>query len=138
MIFRSELPSIFPAPAFSAVVLSVVSIGTVFVGDLDRLAGSGALIEQVGLGQPLTSKVEALDEPQVSHTQSLPFIIRSGEVGAKCEVLIRQGAGHGGWKEMTEVTARMGEWFDQQLLGKQPERPFTFGISSLPSTPVKR
>jgi hypothetical protein len=32
----------------------------------------------------------------------------------------------------------MGEWFDLQLLGKQPERPFTFGISSLPSTPVKR
>jgi hypothetical protein len=39
---------------------------------------------------------------------------------------------------MSEDTASMGEWFDLQLLGKRPERPFTFGISSLPSTPVKR
>ena len=48
-------------------------------------------------------------DPQVSHTQSLRFLKRCGEVGAKCEVLIRLGAGHGGWNEMSEDTARMGE-----------------------------
>ena len=88
--------------------------------------------------QPPVYIVHGDADPQVSHTQSQRFLNRCGEVGAKCEVLIRQGAGHGGWKEMAEDTARMAEWFDLQLLGKQPERPFTFGISSLPSTPVKR
>ena len=30
------------------------------------------------------------------------------------------------------------EMDDLQLLGKQPARPFTLGVSSLPSTPVKK
>ena len=32
----------------------------------------------------------------------------------------------------------MVEWFDLQLLGKQPAKPFTFDVSSLQSTPVKK
>jgi hypothetical protein len=30
------------------------------------------------------------------------------------------------------------EWFDLQLLGKQPAKPFPFAISSAPSTPAKK
>jgi hypothetical protein len=37
---------------------------------------------------------------------------------------------------MPQDTERMVEWFDLQLLGKQPEKPFTLNVSSLPSTPV--
>lgn len=77
-------------------------------------------------------------DPQVSLTQSQRFYKRCGELGDKCEIVIRHGAGHGGWQEMKEDTARMVEWFDLQLLGKQPARPFTYGISTLPSTPVKK
>jgi acetyl esterase/lipase len=77
-------------------------------------------------------------DPQVSLTQSQRFYKRCGELGDKCEIVIRQGAGHGGWAEMKEDTARMIEWFDLQLLGKQPAKPFTYGISTLPSTPVKK
>jgi hypothetical protein len=61
---------------------------------------------------------------------------RCHEVGVVCELVIRQGAGHGGWQEMPQYTERMVEWFDLQLLGKQPSKPFTLNISSLPSTPV--
>ncbi|MEK0451952.1 MAG: hypothetical protein RL088_4220 [Verrucomicrobiota bacterium] len=88
--------------------------------------------------QPPVYIVHGDADPQVSHTQSMRFIKRCGEVGAKCEVLIRTGAGHGGWQEMSDDNARMAEWFDLQLLGKQPAKPFTYGTSSLPSTPVKR
>lgn len=92
----------------------------------------------VNKNQPPIFIVHGDADPQVSITQSQRFKVRCGEVGAKCEVLIREGAGHGGWKEMTEDTERMAQWFDLQLLGKQPARPFTLGVSSLPSTPVKK
>lgn len=89
-------------------------------------------------GQPPVYIVHGNADPQVSHTQSMRFIKRCGEVGATCEVLIREGAGHGGWQEMSEDNARMAEWFDLQLLGKQPAKPFTLGTSTLPSTSVKK
>ncbi len=89
--------------------------------------------------QPPVFIVHGDADPQVSLTQSQRFYKRCQEVGAKCELVIREGAGHGGWQEMaTEDTARMVEWFDLQLLGKQPVKPFTYGVSSLPSTPVKK
>ena len=88
--------------------------------------------------QPPIYIVHGDADAQVSVTQADRFFKRCGETGAKCEVLIRQGAGHGGWQEMKDDTVRMREWFDLQLLGKQPEKPFTFGVSSLPSTPVKK
>ena len=53
MMTRSALPSIFSAAVFSGAALSVLSVeiededGTVFTADLDRLAGVGALVEQV-------------------------------------------------------------------------------------------
>ena len=53
MKIQSALPSIFSAADLSRAVLSVASVGvededgTVFAGDLDRLAGVGALVEQV-------------------------------------------------------------------------------------------
>ncbi len=53
MAVRTALPSIFRQRFFSGAVLSVASVGiededgTVFAGDLDRLAGFGALVEQV-------------------------------------------------------------------------------------------
>lgn len=89
--------------------------------------------------QPPIFIVHGDADPQVSLTQSQRFYKRCQEVGTKCELVIREGAGHGGWQEMaTEDTARMIEWFDLQLLGKQPVKPFSYGISSLPSTPVKK
>ena len=88
--------------------------------------------------QPPIYIVHGDADPQVSITQAYRFHKRCQETGATCEVLIRHGAGHGGWQEMTEDTARMTEWFELQLLGKQPAKPFTLGISTLPSTPVKK
>jgi acetyl esterase/lipase len=92
----------------------------------------------VHAGQPPIYIVHGDADPQVSITQAHRFLKRCGEVGAKVELLIREGAGHGGWKEMSEDTGRMTEWFDLQLLGKQPAKPFTYSISSAPSTPVKK
>ncbi|MEN9815761.1 MAG: hypothetical protein RLZZ412_1743, partial [Verrucomicrobiota bacterium] len=38
-----------------------------------------------------------------------------------------------------EDSQRMLEWFDLHLLGKQPAKPFTNGVSKLPSTtPTKK
>jgi hypothetical protein len=37
---------------------------------------------------------------------------------------------------MPQDTERMAEWFDLQLLGKQPAKSFTLNVSSLPSMPV--
>jgi len=88
--------------------------------------------------QPPVYIVHGNADPQVSHTQSQRFLKKCNEVGAVCSVLIREGAGHGGWQEMPEDTLRMKEWFDLQLLGKQPEKPFAMGESSAPSTPVKK
>jgi len=39
---------------------------------------------------------------------------------------------------MLHDTERMSEWFDLQLLGKQPAKAFTLDVSSLPSTPVQK
>ena len=53
MMIRSALPSIFLAAAFSGAALSVASVEiededvAVFAADLDRLAGVGALVEEV-------------------------------------------------------------------------------------------
>jgi hypothetical protein len=53
MAIRSAVPSTFSAAVFSGAAVSVGSVGiededgTVFAADLDRLAGVGALVEQV-------------------------------------------------------------------------------------------
>jgi acetyl esterase/lipase len=104
----------------------------------EKLGREVSPIYWVHAGQPPIYIVHGDADPQVSHTQSLRFHKRCGEVGVKCDVLIREGAGHGGWKEMGEDTARMTEWFDLQLLGKEPKKAFTYGVSSAPSTPVKK
>jgi acetyl esterase/lipase len=88
--------------------------------------------------QPPVFIVHGDADPQVSVTQAQRFFKRCGEVGTPCEVFIREGAGHGGWQEMGQDTARMVEWFDLQLLGKQPTQPFHLGVTSGPSTPVKK
>lgn len=92
----------------------------------------------VHAAQPPVYIVHGDADPQVSITQAQRFFKRCHEVGAKCEVLVRQGAAHGGWKEMSDDTARMGQWFDLQLLGKAVQPPFTFGVSTAPSTPVQK
>jgi fermentation-respiration switch protein FrsA (DUF1100 family) len=90
-------------------------------------------------GQPPVYIVHGDADPQVSLTQSQKFYKRCQELDVKCELRIRHEAGHGGWQEMlTEDTPRMAEWFDLQLLGKQPKVPFTYGVTTLPSTPVKK
>ncbi len=88
--------------------------------------------------QPPVYIVHGDADPGVSITQSLRFLAKCHEVGATCEVMIRKGAGHGGWAEMPEDTNRMAEWFDLQLLSKQPAKPFNLDQSSLPSTPVAK
>ena len=85
--------------------------------------------------------VEVLDRNNVtfvSVTQSLRFLAKCHEVGATCELTLRKGAGHGGWAEMPDDVNRMAEWFDLQLLGKQPARAFNFDQSTLPSTPAAK
>lgn len=70
--------------------------------------------------------------------QAERFYKRCGEVGAKCELWIRNGVGHGGWQEMKEDNVRMREWFDLQLLAKEPTEPFNYGISNHPGSVVKK
>lgn len=104
----------------------------------EKLGRELSPIYWVNQNQPPVFIVHGDADPQVSVTQAQRFFKRSGEVGAKCELLIREGAGHGGWQEMGDDTARMTEWFDLQLLGKQPAQPFALGVSTVPSTPVKK
>jgi acetyl esterase/lipase len=89
-------------------------------------------------GQPPIFIVHGNADPQVSHTQSTRFHEKCQELGVKCELVIRDGAGHGGWQEMPQDTIRMAEWFNLQLLGQEPRAPFKLGITTLPSTPVKK
>ncbi len=103
----------------------------------DRLGHELSPIYWVHKGQPPIFIVHGDADPQVSITQSQRFLKRCDEIGTTCELFVRQGAGHGGWQEMqTEDTPRMVEWFDLQLLGKQPAKPFGQGVQSGPSTPV--
>ena len=88
--------------------------------------------------QPPIYIVHGDADPGVSITQSLRFLAKCHELGATCEVLIRKGAGHGGWAEIPQDTVRMSEWFDLQLLGKAPAQPFNFDQSALPSTPAPK
>ena len=88
--------------------------------------------------QPPVFIVHGDADLQVSITQAHRFLKRCNEVGATCEVFIREGTGHGGWQEMSDDSARMIEWFDLQLLGKQPAKPFGRGVKSGPSTPVMK
>ena len=89
--------------------------------------------------QPPIYIVQGDNDVLVHYTQALRFQKKSTEAGAICEVLIREGAGHGGWKEMGEDNARMAEWLDLHLLGKQPAKPFHNAVSKLPSTtPAKK
>jgi len=92
----------------------------------------------VSAKQPPIFIVHGDADPTVPDSQSTRFQKKSTEAGAKCEVLIRQGAGHGGWMEMGEDSVRMAQWFDAHLLGKQPAQPFKYGISALPSTPAPK
>lgn len=92
----------------------------------------------VNKNQPPTYIVQGDADPLVPHSQATRFQSKAVEVGAKCEVLIRIGGGHGGWNEMTDDISRMAQWFDLHLLGKQPSQPFNFAVSSLPSTPTAK
>lgn len=88
--------------------------------------------------QPPIYIVQGDADPLVPHSQAIRFQKKSTLEGAKCEVLIREGGAHGGWNEMTEDTVRMADWFDLHLLGKEPQKPFSYGVSSLPSTPTPK
>jgi acetyl esterase/lipase len=88
--------------------------------------------------QPPVFIVHGDADAQVHVSQAHRFLKRCQETGAVCDVIIREGAGHGGWQEMKDDTLRMREWFDLQLLGKQPANPFAFGVTPMPSTPVKK
>jgi acetyl esterase/lipase len=85
---------------------------------------------------PPTYIVQGDADPLVPDSQARRYLARAKEVGAKAEVLIRLGGAHGGWVEMADDNVRMAEWFGLHLLGQQPAKPFTFDVSSLPSTPA--
>ncbi|MBC8009600.1 MAG: DUF1080 domain-containing protein, partial [Burkholderiales bacterium] len=104
----------------------------------EKLGRELSSIYWVKKDQPPVYIVHGDADPNVSVTQARRFFDRATEVGAKCEVLVRAGAGHGGWAEMPEDVARMAEWFDQHLLGKAPARPFTYTYASAPSTPAPK
>jgi acetyl esterase/lipase len=87
---------------------------------------------------PPTYIVQGDADPLVPDSQARRYLARAKEVGAKAEVLIRLGGGHGGWVEVKDDNARMAEWFSLHLLGQQPAKPFNFDISSLPSTPAPK
>lgn len=95
-------------------------------------------INHISKSQPPIYIVQGDNDALVHHSQATRFQAKSAAVGATCEVLIREGAGHGGWREMGEDSLRMLEWFDFHLLGKQPTRPFTNGVSRLPSTTQRK
>ncbi len=92
-------------------------------------------INFISKNQPPIYIVQGNNDPLVHFTQALRFQKKSAEAGATCEVLIREGAGHGGWKEMGEDNARMAEWFNLHLLGIKPNRAFNNDVSTAPSTP---
>ena len=91
-------------------------------------------ISFVSKAQPPIYIVQGDNDVLVHFSQALRFQKKSADAGATCEVLIREGAGHGGWKEMGEDNARMAEWFNLHLLGQQPAKPFNNSVSKLPST----
>ena len=96
-------------------------------------------INFVSKAQPPIYIVQGDNDVLVHFSQALRFQKKSAEAGATCEVLIREGAGHGGWKEMGEDNLRMAEWFNLHLLGQQPAKPFNNSVSKLPSTtPAKK
>jgi hypothetical protein len=74
----------------------------------------------------------------VPDSQARRYHARAKEVGSPSDVLIRLGAGHGGWVEMADDNVRMAEWFSLHLLGQQLAKPFTFDVHTLPSTPTPK
>lgn len=104
----------------------------------EKLGREVSPIYWVHKNQPPVFIVHGDADPQVHVNQSLRFHQTCQETGTVCEVVVREGAAHGGWQEMNADTARMTEWFNQQLLGKKPTEPFKLGISKLPSTRVKK
>ena len=119
------------APAFGALVATPE--------DREKAGRELSPIYHVSAKTPPIYIVQGDADPLVPESQATRFQAAVSQVGAKCEVLIRKGAAHGGWAEQGAAdTDRMGEWFDLHLLGKQPARPFGFGVSSLPSTPLPK
>ena len=118
------------APAFGPIVTTAE--GRAKAGrDLSPLYGISAQT-------PPTYIVQGDADPLVPDSQARRYLARAKEVGAKAEVLIRLGGAHGGWIEIGEDNVRMAEWFELQLLGKQPAKPFNLDQSTLPSTPAPK
>ncbi|WP_414662581.1 sulfatase-like hydrolase/transferase [Horticoccus sp. 23ND18S-11] len=103
-----------------------------------RLGHSISPITGVHAQQPPIFIVHGDADTVVPLAQAERFFRRSKEAGARIELRVRQGAGHGGWTEMREDDARMVEWFDQHLLGRRPAQPFAYASATLPSTTPKR
>jgi acetyl esterase/lipase len=107
---------------------------------IDSPAGLAAMgkavspINFVAKTQPPIFIVQGDQDDLVPFTQALRFQQRTAEAGATCEVVIRQGAKHGGWAEMGEDSQRMLEWFNLHLLGLPPPKPFANGVTRLPAT----
>lgn len=85
--------------------------------------------------QPPVFIVHGSADDLVPLSQSERFYEKCKETGAICELWVRKGVGHLGWKEMNEDHERMRQWFDFHLLGKPPSEPFTNDRSEHPGTP---
>ena len=107
---------------------------------IDSPAGLAAMgkalspINFIAKTQPPIFIVQGDQDDLVPFTQALRFQKKSAEAGATCEVVIRQGAKHGGWAEMGEDSQRMLEWFNLHLLGLPAPKPFANGVTQLPAT----
>jgi arylsulfatase A-like enzyme/acetyl esterase/lipase len=103
-----------------------------------RIGRAISPITGVHAGQPPVFIVHGDADTVVPLSQAERFFRRAQEAGARVELRVRRGAGHGGWTEMKEDDARMVEWFDQHLLGRTPAQPFAYATAALPSTTPKR
>jgi acetyl esterase/lipase len=119
------------APAFGALVATPEA--------RDKAGYELSPIYHVSGRTPPVYIVQGDADPLVPDSQATRFQAAAAKAGARCEVLIRKGAAHGGWAEQNkEDTDRMAEWFGLHLLGRQPAQAFGFAVSSLPSTPLPK
>ena len=70
----------------------------------------------------------------VPSSQTVKFFNKSIRAGARCEVVIRKGAKHGGWPEWSQDVLRMIDWFNVHLLKIKVNVPFTYKLQYIESS----
>jgi len=65
-------------------------------------------------GQPPILLIHGDADPLIPLQQSQAFVQRAGQLGARAELIIRRGAGHG-WGSLGNDVGILAEWFDRYL-----------------------